>query len=319
MENVHLVKDESIGGIQREFIEVDRKAEVGDYVWVSKMDGAPVNEIAKVINEDYDGDNSREAIQLDVEINHEDLLLYVGNDDSFAVLEPTDIVHIDVTRYQLVERKAEVGDQIMIVSADRTFDNYDNGDIMTVQSAMNETVYVRGGTCVGDGEYSVLIPVDSEPTPDIYDLMANLVTRVAALETENKRIKQDLGWYEMGPGRIANLRNSVSDLKHSIQTLGESFEQDKHESDEFADEMRRKVGELVRSRNSLEGQLRDTQNNVQTFAELAETAKELTEANTKDIAFLDERTYTPVKPTKSAEEILHEISKILAESGGAGA
>ncbi|MEY8188630.1 hypothetical protein AB4X15_03005 [Peribacillus simplex] len=68
--------------------------------------------------------------------------------------------------------------------------------------------------------------------------------------------------------------------------------------------LERITGTLVRAKFSLESQIRDTQNNVQTFAEQ-------TEANTKDIKFLDDRTYVPEKPTKSAEEILCEISKIL--------
>lgn len=69
--------------------------------------------------------------------------------------------------------------------------------------------------------------------------------------------------------------------------------------------LERITGELVRAKSSLESQLRDTQNNVQTFAEQ-------TEANTKDIKFLDDRTFKkPGKPAKSAEEILREISKIL--------
>ncbi|MBA9027544.1 hypothetical protein [Peribacillus huizhouensis] len=57
-----------------------------------------------------------------------------------------------------------------------------------------------------------------------------------------------------------------------------------------------------------------TQNNVQTFAEQ-------TESNSKDIAeleykFIDAIVGKPAdKPSKSAEEILRDISELLAEGG----
>ena len=139
-------------------------------------------------------------------------------------------------------------------------------------------------------EYRVLVP--AEPTPDIYDYLSNLAMRIYHLES-----------------KLA----AKEEFDRSIDTRIQKLE--------------RISGELVRSKSSLEkklgsieSQLRDTQNNVQTFAELAETTKELTESNTKDIAFLDERTFEkPGKPTKSAEELLRIILKLLEENGGAGA
>lgn len=240
----HLIADESIGGIEREYIEVGRDVEIGDYVIIKVMAGEIAQEIRKVevLSNCFDGD-----FYLDRKVYGE---VYVEGDvDKFSVLEPTNIVHIDGTRYQLAERKAEVGEKVFVFGQHAGA----NG-IRTVEKVEDSghIYYELGRFGRMYGGYYVLIPVDSEPaepTPDIHDLLANLAQRVTSLE--------------------------------------------------------RITGELVRAKSSLESQLRDTQNNVQTFAEQ-------TEANTKDIKFLDDRTFKkPGKPTKSAEEILREISKIL--------
>ena len=231
---VHLIADEGIGGVQREYIEVDRKAEVGDYAISDK------NNVFKV-NFSYDDGVSNGA------------LFYYNC--YYRTLEPTDIVNIAGIQYKIAERKAEVGEGVLVVNPeDLNGDGYSIGDIFVVEESYEDSPWVdsEGGVTLFHREYRVLIPVDSkpaEPTPDIHDLLANLAQRVTSLE--------------------------------------------------------RITGELVRAKSSLESQLRDTQNNVQTFAEQ-------TEANTKDIKFLDDRTFEkPGKPTKSAEEILREISKIL--------
>lgn len=247
----HLIADESIGGIEREYIEVGRDVEIGDYVIIKVMAGEIAQEIRKVevLSNCFDGD-----FYLDRKVYGE---VYVEGDvDKFSVLEPTDIVHIDGTRYQLAERKAEVGEKALVINLIKAMD-YEIGDMFVVEGINRETAGITDGAGDENGlfheEYVVLIPVDSEPaepTPDIHDLLANLAQRVTALE--------------------------------------------------------RITGELVRAKSSLESQLRDTQNNVQTFAEQ-------TEANTKDIKFLDDRTFEkPGKPTKSADELLREIYKLLA-------
>jgi hypothetical protein len=260
----HLIADKSIGGVQREFIEVDRKAEVGDYVWL-------VNEEAVI-----------EVTEFGVDLANRQII----SGDTKA-LEPTDFVHIDGTRYQLAERKAGEGEKVLIVNAEGSCDMYSNGDVIEAEKVDNFGIYnisvvfadigSEGGYnsegYIYNEEYRVLVPADSEPaepTPDIYSLLANAALKITSLE--------------------------------------------------------RIVGELVRSKSSIESQLSLTQNNVERLAQELEREKEFNnsiyaklsdlkdevESNTKDIAFLDERTFEKHgKPTKSAEEILREISKIL--------
>jgi hypothetical protein len=65
----------------------------------------------------------------------------------------------------------------------------------------------------------------------------------------------------------------------------------------------RRVASLERQNASLESQLRDTQRNLETFAEQ-------TERNTVEIAMLDNRTYS-LTNVQSADGILHEIERLL--------
>lgn len=289
MTKVHLIADESIGGVQREYIEVERKAEVGDYVRLLFTES-----VIKV----REGDESEVDSQI--------------NDGMIKTLDPTDIVHINgpdgSSRYQLAERKAEVGEKVVVVKPKVTLGAYRKGDVMQATEIPQEVgggaVYVNRKFYDGSqvflnlSEYRVLIPVknytcgncntqlgeaacsnskggsycsvkcadEAEPTldelmakmptesereysPDIYDLLANLTTRVRDLEMKSAA-KEEFACYV----------------------------------DKRLTKLERITGELVRAKNSLESQLRDTQNNVQTFAEQ-------TESNTKDIAFLDERTF----------------------------
>lgn len=83
MSKIHVIKDESLGGILREYVEVDRKAEIGDYVLFKRSGGhyKLKSDDVSVANRDID----RGVI---------------------VVLEPTDIVHIpseqgNVQRYRL--------------------------------------------------------------------------------------------------------------------------------------------------------------------------------------------------------------------------
>ena len=257
MAKVYLIEDDTIGGVDREYVEVDRKANVGDYVRLLFT-----GSVIKV----REGDESEVDSQI--------------NDGMIKTLEPTDIVVIDDIRYRLAERRAEVGEKVIVTVKHTQF--FKIGDVFEVVHndfaipAVGDEKYNN----ILEGLYSVLIPVDSEPaepTPDIHDLIANLAQRVTSLE--------------------------------------------------------RITGELVRAKSSLESQLLDAQRNTERLAQELEREKEfrasiyvkvsdlkdLTESNTKDIAFLDERTEQPKKPTKSADELLRDILRLIEENGGAGA
>jgi hypothetical protein len=104
MTKTHLIKDESLGGVLREYVEVDRKAEVGDYVTAE-------NVIRKVTN--------RDDIEKVVEFESYPYLngSVIGwADGYYKTLEPTDIIHVDGKRYRLEPVDSQPADQLDIIA-----------------------------------------------------------------------------------------------------------------------------------------------------------------------------------------------------------
>jgi hypothetical protein len=105
---------------------------------------------------------------------------------------------IDGKQYVEVERKAEVGDKVIIVAAWDTCGKYANGSVITVgntdrQGIESEEVSAEGNPegFIEHSEYRVLEPIDSEEelvtasadNPDqIIELLGNLARRVTELE-----------------------------------------------------------------------------------------------------------------------------------------
>jgi len=252
-EKIHVLTDESLGGIKREYVEVDRKAKVGDLIVITASDYDEREEIyvaghyGKVVVEDdrFAGEFRVDFNGVDNSFVGDDGFWYVGRsaNSEYRVLEPTNIVHIDGERYEMVDREADDGESVIVC---------DRG-VITIALAVCKGggLYSTAGF-VNRSDYRVLVPVESseeEPQPsDPIDVIANLATRVAELERENKRIKEDLGWNEMGPGRIAELRNADSDIRHDIATLEEKVEHDHAENEEMHDyvyeEMKRMKDEI---------------------------------------------------------------------------
>ena len=90
---IHVIKDESLDGIERIFVEVERKADVGDYVHITRYDNDDVSTIGRV---------KKDAFEVDdfyiehISGNHlEGNLIWVNYGDSYKTLEPTDFVIID--------------------------------------------------------------------------------------------------------------------------------------------------------------------------------------------------------------------------------
>ena len=137
MTNVHVLADESLGGVLREYVEVDRKT-----------------------------------------------------------LEPTDIVVIDGKRYLMVERKAEVGDKVIVTNAENTFGKYGNGSVLVAEETLgigiyNKNVITEELGCNPNGfiahdEYRVLVlledATESEASPSVVDMLSNLALRLMQLE-----------------------------------------------------------------------------------------------------------------------------------------
>ncbi|WP_429726192.1 hypothetical protein [Bacillus paralicheniformis] len=248
-EKIHVLADESLGGIKREYVEVDRKAIEGERIVIVEADcqseyrNGDMAFVSRFVKDDSRFGYYAESIL----VNGQLIALY---DREYHVLEPTNIVHIDGERYEMVDRKAEVDEKIVIIAPDDGLAvDGDIGKIATVTEVFSEEdIDASPMGWVKRSEYRVLVPAESseeEPQPsDPIDVIANLATRVAELERENKRIKEDLGWNEMGPGRIAELRNADSDIRHDIAALEERVDNDYEESDAWAGSVNEKMSRL---------------------------------------------------------------------------
>ncbi|WP_406595211.1 hypothetical protein [Bacillus velezensis] len=256
---IHVLADETLGGIKREYVEVDRKSKVGEKIVIAnrhpyddRYENGDVFTVTGVLG---DREGAVSGCRSSSFYHNE-----IGRicREEYHVLEPTDIVHIDGEHYVLTDRKAEVGEKIIVTSSD----TFPEGFIAEVEylddfyedSSFYLTKGIEGNFYLdsSDDLYRVLVPVEAaedEPKPaDPIDVIANLAQEVAELKRTVSRITDNLGWHEMGPGRIANLRNDVSDIKRDIASLEEQVDQNCAENEEAYDylyeEMKRKVSDL---------------------------------------------------------------------------
>ncbi|MCY9090915.1 hypothetical protein [Bacillus mojavensis] len=214
---IHVLADETLGGIKREYVEVDRKAEVGEKIVIVDAD---VREEKPYSDGDiFDIENSGSSC---VRTTCDRYLL----NEEYHVLEPTDIVHIDGERYELTDRKAEVGEKVLVVDADvRGEEPYDNGIIFEVRKSYKFTDAVRTvcDRIVARSEYRVLVPVETteadEPQPaDIIDVVSNLATRVADLERTIKRQKDEIDTLHKDNRTLGEELARVKELKGSNES-----------------------------------------------------------------------------------------------------
>lgn len=174
--NVTVLRDEKLGLIEREYTEVKRPAVDGDTV-IYKKNGR----VAKCF--------SRPVVT-----PHETWMSTANSEQDMRVLEPTEIVRIGGERFRMVDRKAAVGNRIIIVAtADR---RWKNGAVFTVRESEPSGVRIKHpeGTIGGKAgvfhrEYRVLEPLASAAAPpstsgpaDLTEVVANLARRVAELE-----------------------------------------------------------------------------------------------------------------------------------------
>lgn len=236
-EKIHVLADESLGGIKREYVEVDRKAKVGEEI-IAIEESLPYfceGDYGKVISVWCDD------VWANFESNYNNKPWFISH-ERYHVLEPTNVVHIDgpdgTERYEMVDRPPEIGGKVLRPS---------DGFVAEVVDFDIHYVYVPGAGVYAD-DLLTLVPVESseeEPQPsDPIDVIANLATRVAELERENKRIKEDLGWNEMGPGRIAELRNGLREAKDFAEHVLEGVDQYEYETDTWAGEVNDHIARL---------------------------------------------------------------------------
>jgi hypothetical protein len=233
MSKVHVIKDENLGGVLREFVEVDRKAEVGEFV------------IRKgVVRKVTQRGTHPETVEFEGYYNKGcDDEIIGWFDGTYKTLEPTDIVHIDgpsgqPKRYSMIDREAKVGERIIIVDADIAdyFSNYKNGDVLTVfvidydgrVTEVKPNVFDDKINVILPYEYCVLEPVhDEETSPTVHEMLANLSEQIVKL---NRRIDRLADANEQAIATVARdvervdadlikLRKEIEDSKDVNLTL----------------------------------------------------------------------------------------------------
>ncbi|MDP1503130.1 hypothetical protein [Bacillus velezensis] len=223
---IHVLADETLGGIKREYVEADRKAEVGEKIVIVARNSRSesyengeiftVERVYKPLEGDVESDEAKS-------ITNGDGLIFRSE---YHVLEPTDIVHIDGRRYEMIDRKAEVGERIIIVRPDECMGSAKEAGIVGTVGSL----YSAGDVGVKDigfvlgTEYRVLIPVEAaedEPKPaDPIDVIASLAQEVAEL----KRKVSDLETVVERHERINGRHNCEIDTLHKDnRTLGEEL------------------------------------------------------------------------------------------------
>ncbi|WP_444979333.1 hypothetical protein [Bacillus velezensis] len=198
---IHVLADETLGGIKREYIEVDRKAEVGERIIIVEADCQSEYRngdrafVSRFVKDDSKFGHYAESILA----NGQSIALY---DREYHVLEPTDIVNIGGQRYEMVEREAKVGEKIIVTSSD----TFPEGFIAEVEylddfyedSSFYLTKGIEGNFYLdsSDDLYRVLVPVESaedEPRPaDPIDVIASLAQEVASLKRTVDRHRDEI-------------------------------------------------------------------------------------------------------------------------------
>ncbi|QAV85192.1 hypothetical protein ES965_14355 [Bacillus subtilis] len=235
---IHVLADETLGGIKREYVEVDRKAGVGEKIVIVARNSRSesyengeiftVERVWKPLEGDIESDEAKS-------ITNGDGLIFRSE---YRVLEPTNIVHIDGQRYEMVDREAEVGETIVITSSDYEehdeiyvaghrgkvikknywptrelevdFNGFDNGFIG------DEGIWFVGKDSGID--YRVLVPAETtdadEPQPaDLIDVVSKLADEVAKLKRKDDEDS------EINSRVFAKLHDRISRLQDEIDTL----------------------------------------------------------------------------------------------------
>jgi len=195
LNDVIVLKDESLGGVLREYREVKRKACEGERI--------------KIIAEEiYDENRKGEIYTVTKAANYSSLVDTDGKWDDgstlnlkpeeYVVLEPTDIIVIGGARYRMVDREAAVGEHVIVTNAEPGY-GYKQGGVYEIKTLdCDDPCIWPDGTYKSEiyleqQEYRVLEPVESVATPRLSALPASdqiaenitaLAARVSGLEAK---------------------------------------------------------------------------------------------------------------------------------------
>lgn len=208
---IHVLPDENLGGVLREFVEVDRKANVGDYVYFN--DGIDTPKYLKVtgynhIIDFYKVEHDPNEWEVTIEVSYE----------ACRTLEPTDIICINGARYRLVDRKAKVGEKVLVVE---DFAYGKVGEIHTIKEVYRDVYTTDKASIMIFGRCLVLEPV--EPAEEGDDVLT-------VDETEASKSVLDM---------LASLAQKIVELERKIDRLGERTESNARDIETWAQEVER--------------------------------------------------------------------------------
>ncbi|WP_337102357.1 3D domain-containing protein [Paenibacillus sp. YIM B09110] len=200
--NVTVIKDEALGGLLREYSEVKRKAAVGERIKiVATVQNVDVGTIALCTRNDEFRDGS---IDTDLRFPGAETCGFIDATlTQYVVLEPTDIVRIGNVRYRMVERKASVGERVVIVSLMNGV-KAEIGEVLPITRSGGSVdlsfVYSdRPSTCMNVSNYRVLEPLTESPAAEDADLLVlsrhinELSAKLDAQETQINGLTDAVG------------------------------------------------------------------------------------------------------------------------------
>ncbi|UMQ50243.1 ATG16 family protein [Bacillus velezensis] len=227
---IHVLADETLGGIKREYVEVDREAIEGEsIVIVGKKFPEDMYNNGDILTVDRDFHSEMTFVESDEAISAEYNCSGLIYHEEYHVLEPTDIVHIDGERYVLTDREAEVGEKVVYVNKDCGESDGVVTEVTSVGVSMVDvSVYEAsdGDSVYGfsHGYYRVLVPVeaaDDEPKPaDPIDVIANLAQEVAELKRKVSDLETTVERHERVNDRH---RDEIDTLYKDKRTIGEEL------------------------------------------------------------------------------------------------
>jgi hypothetical protein len=267
--NIHILSDEKLGGVLREYIEVDRKAKDGDYVstrfGIHIVSGYNHSEIVAV---DLDGYYSR-----------------VFKHGDYKTLEPTNIIRLREGRYRLVDRKAKVGEKVIIVETHPSLVYTELGEIV-------EIIETDGDTCGG-----MLKPHDIGEKGAVYRFQYRVLEPVEPAQANPELVTAEEGDDKSVLDLLANLAHRLTTLEQQVTRR--------------VTELERKLGEYTRKIDGIEADIQNINIDLGTVEANVEMALD-------DIVSLDERTQplvskkSPVKVV--VEEIHQEFNGVFTET-----
>lgn len=189
---IHVLKDEKLG-VDREYIAVDRNAEVGEAIYTLVDGGGFYRKGEYGVVHCLAGNCARASFESNI-----DNEIWLINHENYHVLEPTDIVHIDGERYRLEDRKAEVGEEVIAKNVDGKWPKLVSDVTESHRTAVSITKQLINdswASVIDHGYYYVLTPVQDDTEPkesDVITVLANLGAEVAELKRTVSRHQAEI-------------------------------------------------------------------------------------------------------------------------------